>query len=180
MKLLSTILPAALALGVFLPSPPHTSAAPPPFTATITRASDGDTLMVQRGNSQPIKIRLRYVDAPELAHNRRQTDQPHGREAVGYVETWKGREVTVTPHQRDRYGRMVAEIRKCDNGACVDLGASLVHNGLAWVDERYHPPKTLLTHQAEARKEKRGLWADDAPVNPQDWRRRSREEARRK
>jgi len=170
------VLSAALACAsAFLPA--CGQAAPPEFTAVVTKVSDGDTLTVDRGG-KPIKVRLRFIDAPELAHSRRQTDQPYGTEAMRYVETWKGRTVTVTPQGRDRYGRLVAEVRKCEAGRCVDLGASLARNGLAWVDERYKPPKTLLTQQALAQKEKRGLWKDDAPVAPWDWRKKVRDERR--
>ncbi len=56
----------------------------------------------------------------------------------------------------------------CDG---VDANAEQVWQGWAWVFVRYAPKDSPLFHLEEAaRLAKRGLWADDAPMPPQDWR----------
>ncbi len=50
--------------------------------------------------------------------------------------------------------------------------------GLAWHDPRYAPKaKEYAEAEAEARKEKRGLWSDDKPVAPWDWRKQQNDDA---
>ncbi|WP_366520987.1 thermonuclease family protein [uncultured Desulfovibrio sp.] len=53
------------------------------------------------------------------------------------------------------------------------LQAALVGAGLAWVDDRFcRSPEcdNLRQAQSRARAARRGLWADDAPVPPWQWR----------
>ncbi len=171
------VLMAACACGCYL-SAQGVQAAPPKFDGNVLRAVDADTLVVERPDGKPVKVRLRYVDAPEIAHAKRQQDQPVAKEAVGYVNrNWTGREVTVTP-SGESYGRIVGTVTRQQNGKWIDLGATLVHYGLAWVDERYRPPKQLLEEQAAAKKHKIGVWRDESPVPPWTWRKQVRERRR--
>ena len=58
-----------------------------------------------------------------------------------------------------------------------DIALDLIHDGLAWSTI---PPVTTEpgdTHpypvaEAQARLERRGLWSDEAPIPPWEWRRR--------
>jgi endonuclease YncB( thermonuclease family) len=47
-----------------------------------------------------------------------------------------------------------------------------VRLGLAWVYVRYAKDQSLYQLEAGAREQRRGLWADKAPVAPWDWRRK--------
>ena len=68
----------------------------------------------------------------------------------------------------DSWGRLVAIARR---GKEIDIGLELIKMGLAWHDPRYAPKaKEYAEAEAEARKAKRGLWSDDKPVSPWDWR----------
>jgi len=68
----------------------------------------------------------------------------------------------------DRLGRTLARVT-C---AGVDANAEQVRRGWAWVFIRYAPKDSPLYRlEAEARADKRGLWADDEPVPPWGWRR---------
>ena len=50
--------------------------------------------------------------------------------------------------------------------------------GLAWWYRKYAPEdRQLAGLEAEARKAKRGLWADSSPVPPWQWRHRPAEKA---
>ncbi len=61
--------------------------------------------------------------------------------------------------------------------AGVDANAEQVRRGMAWVFVRYAPKGSPpYGVQADARRERRGLWVDPQPVAPWEWRsaRRSR------
>ena len=68
---------------------------------------------------------------------------------------------------RDRYGRTVARV-ECDG---TDANAAQIEAGLAWVFDRYVTDRTLYAVQAEAYEAQRGLWSDEAPISPWQWRR---------
>lgn len=163
---LSFLIVAALMGG------PHRSAE---YTATITRFSDADTLFVERDGKET-KVRLWLADAPEIAHNKKQTDQPGARDALEYASTWIGEKVTVKPRGLS-YGRQVAEVTKKD---ATSLGLDLVSRGHAQVDRRYRPPKPYLDAESQAHEKKRGLWKESKPIAPWEWRKKIREKERRK
>jgi len=83
-------------------------AADPPATYHVRRIIDGDTLeVVDRGGIRT-RVRLQDVDAPEL-------DEPGGQEASDALRAeFLHRQVHVTPHARDTYGRLVADIALAD------------------------------------------------------------------
>ena len=45
--------------------------------------------------------------------------------------------------------------------------------GYAWVYRKYSKDAELLELEAEAKREKRGLWADPNPIPPWEWQRGS-------
>ncbi len=143
------------------------------FEATISRAADGDTIFLKRTDGSEIKCRLHYADAPELAHNSKETDEPGGREALAYVQkTWQGKHVTATQHGVS-YGRPIVDVVETSTGK--NLGLDLVSVGLAQVDPRFHPPKAFLDAQSAAEEKRVGIWHDTpSPVPPWTWRKQRR------
>lgn len=142
-----------------------------PFEAVITRVADGDTFFVQRGKAE-LKVRLRYADAPEVAHRPKELGQPGGKEAADYLAKWKGQTVIVTPKGLS-YGRLVADVVRKDTGE--DCALYLVSAGWAVCDPRYHPPKSLRDSQARAMADKLGAFAaKEKPTPPWEWRKQSR------
>lgn len=132
-----------------------------PFEAPVVAVSDGDTFVVRYGGRN-LRVRLAEVDAPELK-------QPYG---------WQARELTanlvldkvvrIEPRTIDDYDRIVARVRTKDG---KDVGEELVRSGLAWWYRRYSSDRHLRALEEEARREKRGLWADLDPVPPWLYRR---------
>ncbi len=124
---------------------------------------DGDTvLLVRQGQSEPVKLRIDGVDAPESC-------QPGGvasRDAL--IRLALRKEVLVTDLGQDSYGRQVGRL----SVEGVDLGAEMVGSGMAWA---YHfrtgrGPYAAL--QRAAQKEKRGLFAAaGAAMSPSVFRR---------
>jgi endonuclease YncB( thermonuclease family) len=131
------------------------------FTARVVRVIDGDTIVVLAGTTQ-VRIRLAEIDCPE-------SSQPWGYRAKQFTSALVfGRTVTVLPQDTDRYNRTIAHIVN-DQGA--DLNTELVRAGIAWWHHRYSNSAGLRALEQQARRERRGLWADPDPIAPWDWRR---------
>ena len=132
-----------------------------PATIEVVAVHDGDTVTVLQGREQ-VRVRLACIDAPE----RGQAFGSRARQALS--DRLMRRNVTLTVIDRDDYGRTVARVLL--DGEDVNL--AMVRAGLAW-HYRYHCPddRTLAEAEAEARRERRGLWADAQPQAPWEWRR---------
>lgn len=128
-------------------------------TARI-RVIDGDTLSLTDGRN----LRLNGVDAPETA-------QRGGPAAAAFVRQWlheAGSSVELEIQGRDRYGRLLGTLRA---GRGHVLSSDLVAGGHAWWYVRYAPDREDLGRlQERARANRLGLWADDAPLAPWEWR----------
>ena len=133
------------------------------YSGKVVRVADGDTITVLR-NKRPQKIRLHGIDTPEKA-------QAFGQKAKKFtVALVAGKVVRVTVVAMDRYGRTVGVVHvgsKC-------LNEALLRAGLAWHYKRYSKSKRYAALEKEARRKKRGLWADPHATPPWDWRRQNR------
>ena len=133
------------------------------FTAPVSRVADGDTITVVQGGATT-RIRLDGIDTPEM-------DQAFGVQARTFTSLRvSDRQVVVTVHDIDRYGRFVGRV-EIDG---VDLSVALVSEGLAWHYTRYSDDAVLARAEAEARAKKGGLWSQRSPVPPWEFRRQGR------
>ena len=81
------------------------------------------------------------------------------------------RSVDLVEVDEDRHGRLVGKRYHSKDG--YDINASMVCAGYAWWYERYAPDSQILKNcEVEARQAPKGLWEDEDPVAPWDWRRR--------
>ncbi len=127
------------------------------ITGTCKRVLDGDTLLLADGTT----VQIWGIDAPEKG-------QDYADKARAYLEKLtQGRKLLIEVRDTDQYGRVVGEVKAGDK----DVAYFMVRTGLAWHDE-YNAPKAehLNKSMYGARKARRGLWADDAPVRPYDFR----------
>ena len=136
----------------------------------VRRISDGDGLEIQFFFRGTRRVRLAYVDAPEL-------NQPWGaeaRDALSGLVGGVGGRVEVKAVDRDRHGRLIAEVR----AGSVDVNATLVEEGHAWAYRKYIPD-TLRSRYVEAEtlaeQSWKGLWRPVRPTAPWKWRRGARE-----
>ncbi len=110
------------------------------------------------------KIRLAGIDAPEEG-------QPFGtgsrEDLAGKVF---GKTVRVEVVDVDRYHREVGRIYLGDRF----INLEMVHDGFAWRYVRYDKAGEFGPRSAEARDARRGLWADQHPVPPWEFRREKR------
>jgi DNA polymerase len=86
------------------------------------------------------------------------------------LERQDGKTAELADKGKDRYGRTLARVT-CDG---VDANAEQVRRGMAWVYDPYVTDKSLYAVQEEAKVGRRGLWHDDKPVPPWEWRKTKR------
>lgn len=137
------------------------------WDARVVDVTDGDTVIVEPINGgDRIKIRLAGIDAPER-------QQPYGEGARGYAfEIALYKKVFVDELYKDRYGRTVATVTFEDGKTFQQL---MLQAGLAWVWIKYCKDcREWQIIQNDASDKHIGLWADDAPVAPWDWRARKK------
>lgn len=133
------------------------------FTGVVVGVADGDTLTVLTPQKDRVRVRLDQIDAPEKG-------QPFGersRQSLAGLSFQKT--VRIVDHGDDRYGRTIGTVFVDRLNVNVDQ----LRRGMAWVYVRYAHQDRLFAIEQDARKARRGLWADLNPVPPWDWRRRS-------
>ena len=155
----------------------------PPYNATVTDITDGDTIkVVKAGETGKIEVRLWGIDAPEARHQIKMVDgkrvevynvqktQPYGQSArIKLSQLIYGKTVEVVPKNKDRYGRTVSQI-KADG---IDINNEMVKSGSAWWYEDYAKNDTVKQQlQSDAQARMAGLWAEQHPMPPWEFRKR--------
>lgn len=123
--------------------------------------TDADTITIlHRGVGE--RIRLHAIDCPERG-------QAFGTKAEQVTsELVFGKEVPVKDHGRDRFGRTIGTVLLTDG---TNIDHELVKDGWRWWYRKYAPGDTVLADlENDARKAKKGLWADPTPIPPWEWR----------
>ena len=134
------------------------------FAGEVVSISDGDTVDVMR-DGEAVRLRLHNIDTPERG-------QAFSRRAKAFTSDQAfHRVVTVCAVDRDRYGRLVADVTLPDGRS---LNRELVTAGLAWWYRRYSSDQSFGVLEQEARDARRGLWAEENPTPPWDWRKEKR------
>lgn len=135
------------------------------LSGRVVKVADGDTITILSGGST-YKVRLAGIDAPEKG-------QPYGkasRERLASVVA--GRDVVVSAHKTDRYGRKVGVVRVDD----IDANLVQITYGMAWHYKAYVAEQSTVDRsryaaaEESARAQRIGLWADPKPIPPWDWR----------
>ncbi|MEG5064360.1 thermonuclease family protein [Microcoleus sp. B3-A4] len=144
-----------------------------PNNYAVKRVSDGDTLVASDAAGKDIKVRFACVDAPEVAH----TNAEKNSKASALKNQFKwgnlahqrmqqlvkkgGGRVVLTVTDTDRYGRKVSEVRLPNGTFAQEV---LTREGLAMVYRPYLkncPSASVLEQaEAEAKKNRRGVWGD--------------------
>lgn len=120
------------------------------YTGDIVDVHDGDTVKVKDKYGELHKIRMAYIDAPELK-------QLYGEEAKFPLIVYKDQSVKVKVNSRDLYGREVAEL--FFEGKSLNL--EQIQYGSAWVYDKYLDKNhKVIYEKAEqlAMENKVGLW----------------------
>lgn len=169
-RLSPAVLAAVTALLLYISA--VVAVAAPPFTAIVVKVADGDSYTMQRRPDAPKeRIRLHWADAPEVARSKRGKPQPGGEAARDFAaKLLLGKEVALVSRGRS-YDRVVADVTV----GGTDIATELVRNGWAMCDTKYHPPKSLIDAQAEAKQHRKGIWSSAGePTAPWVWRQQQR------
>lgn len=135
----------------------------------VDRVIDGDTLQVITADDE-IRVRIRGIDAPE-------TEQAFGgMSQIILARMIEGRRIDVAAVDRDIYGRYVSALL-CDG---EDVCLRMIERGAAWPYFHYfnRMPRDVAQryrHAFElARRDRIGLWQEENPEAPWNWRKRHR------
>lgn len=134
----------------------------------VVKVSDGDTITV-RINGREDRIRFCGVDAPEVSHGN-QPGQPLGnesRELLRSLISAAGNQVIIAPAERDRYGRLVAEVFVSAGKGTEEeklLSYELVKAGMAYHYAKYsgrcpNGGEILAEAEQEAKAKRLGVWS---------------------
>lgn len=137
----------------------------------VIKVTDGDTVNVLTSDNETHKIRLSGIDAPE----KKQAFGNRSKQAL--AELIDGKIVNVEYNKLDKYQRVVGKITL--NGQDVNLRQ--IKLGLAWHYKKYEKEQDVEDRSIYANAEyiaqvvKAGLWGDDNPVAPWDYRKQKRD-----
>ena len=141
------------------------------YHALITAVSDGDSIRATDTAGRKHKIRLAYIDAPEI-------EQAHGQTSRDVLRALLlGQKADITVFEHDQYGREVAQVRV--NGQDVNL--KQLEEGHAWhyisIAKRKQNKLDYAEYadaEAQAKQARTGLWRGKAPLAPWTFRKEQR------
>lgn len=129
----------------------------------VVKVVDGDTINVLDSNQTQHKIRLFGIDAPEKK-------QSFGNKAREYLASLiAGKDVVVLVKDKDRYQRSIGIVLLDGK----DINKEMVKNGYAWAYLEYS--KDYISEQADAKSFKLGLWSEENPLKPSEFRKQNKE-----
>ncbi|MBT9550911.1 MAG: thermonuclease family protein [Hydrogenophaga sp.] len=134
------------------------------YEARVTRVTDGDTLWVKPlTGGKYRKLRIDGLDAPEIC----QDGGPASKAALSARVLEKV--VVVRERRRDDYGRPLVKLQLGGE----DVAGWLVSEGQAWSYHWRHSNGPYAEQEDQARKSRKGLFAQERPEVPRDFRRRN-------
>lgn len=141
------------------------------YSARVIRVSDGDSVQVRDAHGRKRKIRMAYIDAPELRQTFGRHSHHHLRRLI------HGRKVQVEPFTYDQYGREVSRILLDGN----DINLIQIQKGMAWhyrsIAKREQQKKDYQRYQKAEKKARQahiGLWKNKRATPPWRWRHQHR------
>jgi endonuclease YncB( thermonuclease family) len=148
-------------LIAFYPFLAQSQQLPKPFYSKVIKIVDGDTYDVLTSDYKTIRIRMNGIDAPEKKQAYGQKSKDH------LAKLCFGKQVFIKPLQYDRNKRLIADSFTEDK---KDLSREMVRSGYAWHFKKYSKDKNLADDENHARSTSSGLWADNEPVAPWEFR----------
>ena len=130
----------------------------------VVKILDGDTYDVMVNGIQT-RIRMYGIDAPEKGMDFYKVSKDY------LASLCQGNEIRIEKTDTDRYGRTIARSYLPDGR---ELGAEMIKAGLAWHFKKYSSDQDLAQFEIQARENKIGLWINDNPIAPWDYRKSKR------
>ena len=134
------------------------------YEGRVIKVIDGDTIWVKTSNKH-IKIRLSYIDAPELK-------QTYGVRSKDFLTNLiLDKNVQINANKKDRYNRHLGEVYIHSADDSVFVNAKMLKSGNAWIYLKHRDNSYLKNLENYARIKKIGLWSEETPVEPWIYRR---------
>ena len=134
------------------------------YEGRVIKVIDGDTIWVKTNNKH-IKIRLSYIDAPELK-------QTYGVRSKNFLTNLiLDKNVQINANKKDRYNRHLGEVYIHNVDESVFVNAKMLKSGNAWIYLKHRDNSYLKNLENYARIKKIGLWGEETPVEPWIYRR---------
>lgn len=128
------------------------------YQGKIISVIDGDTFIFQTQEGS-LNIRMTDIDAPEKA-------QDYGKESKAFLEKFVNQKATVIGKGTDRYGRTLGTLFIDSK----NINLESVETGNAWHYVKYSTDTTFANAEALARANKIGLWKEEGPEAPWEFR----------
>jgi endonuclease YncB( thermonuclease family) len=135
------------------------------------RVQDGDSFVARLDDGSQRTIRLSGIDAPERSQPAADASMQNLRRLID------SRDLQIQVAKTDPYGRAVAQVFVEQEGRRMDVGLSQVTAGMAWFYRHYRQDlpagagDRYAEAEHEARAAMRGLWREDHPQPPWEFRR---------
>ena len=130
----------------------------------VVNVSDGDTINCLDKDKTQHRVRLSEIDAPERK-------QAFGQKARNYLRDLViHKNVQIRVDGRDRYKRVLGTVYINQR----NINLEMVQSGYAWAYVRYLKDPAYTKAEAQARRHKRGIWAEGNAIYPEDFRRHNR------
>jgi endonuclease YncB( thermonuclease family) len=134
------------------------------YEATVIKVIDGDTIWIKKDNNH-IKVRLSYIDAPELKQN-------FGIRSRNFLSNLVlDKMIEVNTNKKDRYNRHLGEIYIHNTKESIFVNAKMIKSGNAWVYKTYTNNPYLKNLEDYAKMKKKGLWNEQKIIEPWIFRR---------
>lgn len=128
----------------------------------VVGITDGDTVTVIDNTKKSYKVRLDQIDAPERR-------QAYGNRAKQHLSALVYKKTVMMDwNSKDRYGRILGTLFYQGK----NINYQMVADGYAWAYTKYLRNQIYLDAQKVAKRERLGLWSDENPIPPWDWRKR--------
>ena len=135
------------------------------YTAKVIKVIDGDTIWVKSENKH-IKIRLSYIDAPELK-------QIYGIRSRDFlINLVLDKNVQINTSKKDRYNRHLGEVYILNEKESIFVNAKMIKSGNAWVYKKYRDNLYLTNLENHAKVNQMGLWSEEDITEPWIYRRK--------
>ena len=134
----------------------------------VVGVADGDTITVLDHQKNTYKIRLQGIDAPE----KKQAFGEKSKQSLH--DLVHSKQVRIEYDKEDKYGRIVGKVTVDD----VDICLQQLVLGMAWHYKKYQTEQSASDRAVYSETElkskslKLGLWTDDTPMPPWEFRKK--------
>lgn len=133
---------------------------------------DGDTIILSRGDKE-LKVRLAFIDAPEIKQRSFYNKNPIGKMSQKYLEELiLNKKIKLITYGKGKYGRTLGEVylnNENINRLMVEEGMALLYKFSPYPSNMHRAQYHSASHRAQI--SRRGLWKEFGFYRPDIYRR---------